>query len=147
MQLVYLDYNCFQRSFDDPRQTRIQLEALACQELFARAQRGQLRLAWSSIHELESQVCPFPDRALEVLQLSRLCRIRVGPDDRVRSRAVELQGSVGISSMDALHLACACQIRADVMLTCDDELVKRSQRISLETTVLNPVDYIRRETS
>ena len=35
--LVYLDYNCFQCGFDDPAQVRIQMEALACQEVFARA--------------------------------------------------------------------------------------------------------------
>ena len=34
MDLVYLDYDCFQRGFDDPRQVRIQMEALACQEIF-----------------------------------------------------------------------------------------------------------------
>ena len=30
--LIYLDYNCFQRGFDDPRQIRIQKDAihLAC---------------------------------------------------------------------------------------------------------------------
>lgn len=33
MEIVYLDYNGFQRGFDDPSQTRIQMEALACQVL------------------------------------------------------------------------------------------------------------------
>lgn len=37
MDLVYLDYNCFQRGFDDPGQVRIQMEALACQEIFIKA--------------------------------------------------------------------------------------------------------------
>ncbi len=32
MDLIYIDYNCFQRGFDDPLQTRIQMEALACQD-------------------------------------------------------------------------------------------------------------------
>ncbi len=39
MELIYLDYNCFQRGFDDPRQMRIQMEALACQEVFLKAER------------------------------------------------------------------------------------------------------------
>jgi|GEM_PF-5964085 len=34
MGLVYLDCNCFQRGFDDPGQVKIQMEALACQEIF-----------------------------------------------------------------------------------------------------------------
>ncbi len=28
MQMVYLDYNCFQRGFDDPGQVKIQMETL-----------------------------------------------------------------------------------------------------------------------
>ena len=44
MDLIYLDYNCFQRGFDDPQQTRIQMEALACQEIFGRAERSQAKL-------------------------------------------------------------------------------------------------------
>lgn len=32
MDLIYLDYNCFQRRFDDASQIRIKLEALACEE-------------------------------------------------------------------------------------------------------------------
>jgi hypothetical protein len=41
MDLIYLDYNCFQRGFDDPRQIRMQMEALACQEIFTRAEEGK----------------------------------------------------------------------------------------------------------
>ena len=47
MDLIYLDYNCFQRRFDDPSQIRIQLEALACEEIFLRAEIEEVRLAWS----------------------------------------------------------------------------------------------------
>ncbi|GFP31648.1 hypothetical protein HKBW3S44_01941, partial [Candidatus Hakubella thermalkaliphila] len=47
MDLIYLDYNCFQRGFDDPRQIRIQMEALACQEIFIRAEEDLVRLVWS----------------------------------------------------------------------------------------------------
>lgn len=45
MDLVYLDYNCFQRGFDDPRQARIRMEALACQEIFEQAEADK----WANI--------------------------------------------------------------------------------------------------
>lgn len=60
--LVYLDYNCFQRGFDDPAQVRIQMEALACQEISARTARSEITLAWSFMHEDETILCPFPVR-------------------------------------------------------------------------------------
>ena len=50
-------------------------------------------------------------------------------------------GKSGISSLDALHLASAEEGRADVLLTCDDVLVRRSRRLTLALRVLNPVAY------
>jgi hypothetical protein len=47
VSIIYLDYNCFQRSFDDPGQIKIQMEALACEEIFKRAEKKQVKLAWS----------------------------------------------------------------------------------------------------
>jgi hypothetical protein len=62
MDLIYLDYNCFQRRFDDPSQIRIQLEALACEEIFLRAEIEEIQLAWSFMHADETLLCPFPNR-------------------------------------------------------------------------------------
>lgn len=42
MDLIYLDYNCFQRVFDDPYQVKIQIEALSCEEIFRRAEKKVL---------------------------------------------------------------------------------------------------------
>ena len=58
MDLIYLDYNCFQRGFDDPQQVRIQMEALACHEIFVRAEGDKVRLVWSFMHEDETIICP-----------------------------------------------------------------------------------------
>jgi len=51
MNLIYLDYNCFQRGFDDLQQIRIQMEALACEWIFEQAQMEFLTLAWSFMHD------------------------------------------------------------------------------------------------
>jgi hypothetical protein len=42
--ILYLDYNCFQRSFDDQRQTRIRMESAACEDIFESAAQGRIRL-------------------------------------------------------------------------------------------------------
>jgi hypothetical protein len=129
MDIVYLDYNCFQRGFDDPRQTRIQMEALACREIFERAERNQVRLVWSFMHEDETFLCPFPERKYEVLRLSDLCKIRIGPLEEKR------RGSPGVR----LSTRCWC------FLTCDDRLVRRVNQMNLEIKAMNPVDYVRQE--
>lgn len=62
MTLIYLDYNCFQRGFDDPRQVRIQMEAVACQAIFTQAQTEYVSLVWSFMHQDETELCPFVER-------------------------------------------------------------------------------------
>ena len=143
MDLIYLDYNCFQRGFDDPRQIKIQLEALACEEIFARAERKQVRLVWSFMHADENILCPFMERKLEVSRLSVLCRVRVGPEEEISNLAKHFEQEAKLSSKDAIHLACACFTRSPFFLTCDDELIKCAKRLNLEIRVMNPIEYIR----
>ena len=145
MDLIYLDYNCFQRGFDDPQQIKIQMEALACQEIFVRAEKDEVRLAWSFIHEDETILCPFPERKYEVLRLAILCKVRVGPEEKINNLAKSLQKKGGLSAKDAIHLACASYIDADFFLTCDDRLIKQAKRLKFEIVIINPVDYIRKE--
>ena len=147
MDLIYLDYNCFQRGFDDPRQVRIQMEALACQEIFIRAEEDKVRLIWSFMHEDETILCPFPERKYGVLRLAVLCKVRVGPEEEVYNLAKSFQEEGRLSAKDAIHLACASYIGADAFLTCDDRLIRQAKRLNLETAVMNPVDYIRQEAS
>lgn len=143
MDLIYLDYNCFQRGFDNPQQINIQMEALACKEIFSKAESKIIRLVWSFMHEDESILCPFLERKLEVLRLSALCEIRVGPKKNISNLAKDFQQRARLSSKDAIHLACAYYSKCNFFLTCDDELIKRSTRLNLEIRVINPVEYIR----
>jgi len=145
VERVYLDYNCFQRGFDDPRQVRIQMERLACQEIFFRAQAGGVELVWSFMHEDETVMCPFPERKQEALRLATLCTVRIGPTDEIRQIAESFQARGGLSAKDAVHLACASSTGARFFVTCDDVLLRQSSRLSLGPRPLNPVDYVRLE--
>lgn len=60
--------------------------------------------------------------------------------NHVEGRARQFAQS-GITSLDALHLVSAEEGQADVMLTCDDALLRRSGRVSLALRVLSPVAY------
>ena len=140
---LYLDHNCFQRGFDDQSQFRIRMEAIACEAVFANAEAGNVRLAWSFMHEDEAALCPFPDRQLEALSLSRLCEVRIGPKEEIRTKAKQYQREASLSSKGALHLACAVDAGAKVLLTCDDRFLRRARRLKLEIEILNPVEYVR----
>jgi predicted nucleic acid-binding protein len=144
--LIYLDYNCFQRRFDDPNQIRIQIEALACQEIFNQAEAQAIQLIWSFMHEDETLLCPFPERQEFALELSTLCQVRVAPEDSIYTLAQELSQQGKFSAKDILHVACASYTQANFFLTCDDALMRQAKKLALACKVLNPVDYIRRET-
>ena len=144
MDLIYLDYNCFQRRFDDPNQIRIQIEALACQEIFNRAEIQTVQLIWSFMHEDETLLCPFPERQEFALELSTLCQIRIGPEDAIYSLAQRLIQQGKFSAKDILHVACASYAQAKIFLTCDDALMRQAKKLALACEVMNPVDYIRR---
>jgi predicted nucleic acid-binding protein len=145
MDLMYLNYNCFQRGFDDPRQIRIRMEALACQEIFLRAERNEIQLVWSFMHEDENILCPFSERKLEVLRLATLCKIKVGPKEVLYDLAKSFQEKGRFSAKDAIHLACARYAKARLFITCDNKLIKKVRSSKIEVTTLNPVDYIRQE--
>lgn len=142
--VVYADANCYQRSFDDARQLRIQLESLACQEVFRLAEAGEIDLAWSFMLEDEVRLCPFPDRQLEMRELSELCRVRIAPDESIRMRAKEFERVASIRPKDAIHLACAEHVAAKELLTCDDRFIDRAKRLQIGTAVLSPLDFVRR---
>ncbi len=147
MDLIYLDYNGFQRGFDDPLQTRIQLEALGCQDIFIRAEAGEVKLVWSFMHLDETILCPFPERKYAVLGMASLCQVRLGPEAGISELAKSFQSTANLSAKDAIHLACAVHIDADFFLTCDDKLRKQANSLNLEIGIMNPVEYISREVS
>jgi hypothetical protein len=142
MVLIYMDYNCFQRGFDDPRHIKIQIEALACEEIFSRS--GQkLQLAWSFMHDDENMLCPFNERKLAVIGMKKLCKIQVAPVVEILEMAHSYEVEANLSPKDALHVACAIHCKASYFLTCDTQLIKRALRLKLDMIISNPVDYVR----
>ena len=121
------------------------MEALACEEIFARAEDDAVELAWSFMHEDETRLCPFPERKDAILKLAVLCKMRIGPREEIRESPRSFQQKCGLSAKDAIHLACADYANADAFLTCDDNLIKQARRLKLSMKIANPIDYVRRE--
>lgn len=53
---------------------------------------------------------------------------------------------LGISTLDAVHLAWAATGRCSAFLTVDERLLRKCERMKnlLRISVMNPVDYVRR---
>ena len=141
-ELIYLDYNCFQRSFDDQGQARIRIETVACEDIFGKAEQGKIRLVWSFIHEDENSVCPFLDRKAEILKLSEICSVEVAPDDTIRAAALSIQKKCGVGAKDALHLACGIHVHVRKFLTCDDDVKRKTGGRVDDMLVMSPTEFV-----
>jgi predicted nucleic acid-binding protein len=62
------------------------------------------------------------------------------------SRARELI-ALRMRAADAVHVAAAEQLQADVLLTCDDQLVRVARQIAdqLQVRIDNPVDWLKEQ--
>ena len=67
--------------------------------------------------------------------------VSVQIDEVERAKALT---QLGVSAMDALHLACAESGGADIFLTTDDRLLRQTKRLSaqLRVRVANPLTWI-----
>ena len=61
--------------------------------------------------------------------------------ESIQQRAQEF-AQQGILALDAAHLAAAEIGGAEVVLTCDDVMVRRAARLGLRLRVLNPMAYL-----
>jgi predicted nucleic acid-binding protein len=138
---LYIDLSCFNRPFDDQRQERIHLETEAFFAVLTRVVEGPDTLLWSWAMTFENDKHPNPDRREEIAAWEARSERSIGLSNTLEERARQIT-KLGIASLDALHLASAEEGQADVLLTCDDALVRRSGRLNLALRVLNPVAYL-----
>jgi predicted nucleic acid-binding protein len=137
---LYIDLSCFNRPFDDQRQRRIRLETEAIFRVLTRIIEGKDSLLWSWVMSFENDKHPNPERRDEIAVWESRSERSIGLSNLIEKRARRIAKS-GISSLDALHLASAEKGGANVILTCDDVLLRRSKRLTLALRVLNPVAY------
>ena len=99
---------------------------------------------WVSSTALEIEIGrnPDPDRRRDVTGLLSFANEVVVPRSGASVRAASLQ-RLGFGTFDALHLASAEQGQADVLLTTDDDLLRRAERYAsqLRVRVQNPISW------
>lgn len=144
MPKVYLDVCCLNRPFDDQTQARIRLEAEAVLMILAQCEIDDWDWLGSKVIDLEIQLTPDPERRRRVYLLaSHIHRsVDVGRPEIERAQQFE---AWGISAFDALHLACAESGEADVFLTTDDQLLRKSaiHAKELRVRVENPLVWLK----
>ena len=140
---LYLDTSVYNRPFDDQTQPRIWLETLSLALILQLIETGEATLVNSSMLEFENSRNPFALRREWMEHCLTLATEYQQVDESSRERAEELE-KLGISAIDALHIACAESSNADYFIACDDRLLKKEKQFKVKSA--NPVDFIQKET-
>lgn len=86
---------------------------------------------------------PDPERVRRVGSLAELARRHVEVSRAVTDRATSLERA-GLRGLDALHVASAEAGEAELLITTDDRMLRRSRRagLALEVRVVTPVEAV-----
>lgn len=142
---VYLDTCCIGRLTDDQSQVRIREEAEALEQILAGVRRGTVELLSSEALEDEVRRNASMERRVEAQTILSLAVTRIEIDGPIARRARDLVG-LGYGPFDALHIAAAEFMDADVLLTTDDQLVKRARKLgNPRIPVQNPLSWIKEQ--
>ena len=138
---IYLDNCCFNRPFDDQKQTRIRLETEA--KLFIQNSiiNSKLDFVWSYILEYENSVNPFKERQRSIQLWRKHAIIKITETNDILKKAEAITKN-GIKSKDALHIACAIYGKCDYFLTTDDDILKKLKNFK-EIKVIDPINFAR----
>lgn len=139
---IYLDCCCLQRPFDDQTQPRIRVETEAVLAILSAIQSKDMSLLSSEALEYEISKIPDKERrdeAISLLSLSTECLVITEETEAL----IESFEKIGIGSMDSVHLAIASSSNADLFVTCDDKLFRKSQSVNnLNCKVIPLLDAI-----
>ncbi len=139
---IYLDTNVYNRPFDDQTQVRIRLETIATFAILQLIKSKELLLVWSFLLTYENSLNPSEDIKMEIEKLSSLASENVDSSEDIRKKAKEYE-LIGIKPRDAIHISCALNSGADYFVTCDDKILRKTDKLGLNLLILNPIDFIK----
>ena len=137
---VYLDNCCFNRPFDNQSSIRVKLETDAKLYVQLLISTGKIELGWSYILDFENAANPFPEKKSTIEKWKYLATIDVVENVDILSKATGLT-KWGLKAKDALHVACAIEMKCEYFLTTDDILQRKLKNTS-EIKTLNHTEFI-----
>jgi predicted nucleic acid-binding protein len=141
--LIYLDVCCLNRPFDDQKQDRIRLETEAIIIILNKCTTETWQLVTSNAIETEIANISDREKLKQIIQILSIARSRILVNPTIANRTLELN-QLGFSAYDAAHIASAEEAKADILLTTDDRLLKRSLRYAdiLKVQLANPLYWL-----
>jgi predicted nucleic acid-binding protein len=140
---LYVDLCIYNRPFDDQSQARIVLETHAFIHVLDLVEIGELVTINSDALIFENDRNPDMDRKDRIRFYLDLAKEYVPFDKAIIDRAIYLR-DLNFQDLDALHLACAENVKADYFLTCDDEIIRKAGKHGkkLKINVISLLQFI-----
>lgn len=137
--ILYLDTCCFNRPFDDLSQEKIRLEAENVRNIIEMSKKGEILIASSEFVEYEIAQIKNIKKRQNVKSFYRFDEFYT-INNRIAALARYYQ-TFGLKTFDSLHLAAAESNNVNYLLTTDDDFLKFSRRIHLNSNVISPCEF------
>ena len=124
---LYLDLCVYNRPFDYQGQERVALETSAFIYLLEMLEKKSHVLIASEALIYENSKSPDEQRKARIASYFSLAREFVETDFSDVERVNSLK-ELGFSDIDALHVALSERARADLFVTCDDDIIRLYKR-------------------
>jgi len=140
---IYLDACCLNRPFDDQTIDRNHLEAEAVLAILGHIGAGEWQFIGSEVLDREIEANPDIDKREATRDLLQIADMKIEVGVVEADRAQELK-RMGLPELDAFHVACAESGKCDVLLTTDDVLQKRYNRVRrrIAVRIENPLKWL-----
>ena len=136
---IYLDNCCYNRPFDEVRNTEIDMEIIAKLAIQLMVQQGKIELVWSYILTYENSLNPKIINKENIILWKDIAYKNILENEEILSKAEEYQIK-GLKTLDSLHVACAVHAKCDAFITTDKGILKK--KID-DIKILNPIDFMR----
>ena len=136
---IYLDTCCYSRPYDDKRQPQILREVSAIETILGYLQSRQWHWITSEVIVFEVNRNPNLTQREDIKKLLRNAHQYVPVEATEELRSAQLE-SFRFKPLDALHIACAENANANILLTTDRRMLRRAKNyhFQLRVRVENP---------
>lgn len=132
--LIYIDNCVLNRPFDNQTQERIYIETQAFLILLKHVELGKIKFLNSFAIEYEISAISDIERESKIKEYLKAASNYIHYNEIIEKRAYEIKG-FGFSAMDSVHIAVAEFAEVDYFVTCDDEILKLSEKFSKKLKV------------
>jgi len=138
---IYMDVCCLNRPFDDQSQDRIYLEAEAVLTILTHCQKGEWTLTSSDMIDYELSRLTNSMKQQKIRGMYSIAGERITVTQEVKGLSRIFQQN-GVKLLDSLHLALCEAYSRDILLTTDDNFIRATGRLKINTHIANPVTWL-----